>query len=320
MTFAPDLSGTNTGMMGQPVPKGAKKVTQLSEEELAMRDYALGEGGTSRTDGMVLLHVSHSNLKQTFFHELRLDMHQTIAAVKRKLEFHTGTGAVNCQLYLLDENGQLISECEDAYKLGYYSPYDGCRLHIVDLDPNSASSGGWLEDVSLVKKYEISEEAYNARENTYRNFRKQKMAEDPNWTYKADLEARQGKEAAAAHLKAFPQPSSVTGTGIGAHTRAKAEDENYLEAEAAAIKVGDRCEVAGGRRGEVMFVGRVPELPLGFWVGVKYDEPVGKNDGSVKGVRYFECLDKYGGFVRPDLMQVGDFPEEDPFADLDDEM
>ncbi len=118
------------------------------------------------------------------------------------------------------------------------------------------------------------------------------------------------------HLKAFPQPASVHGV----HTREKVEDENYLQQEAASIKVGDRCQVAGGRRGEVMFVGRVPELPLGFWVGVKYDEPVGKNDGTVKGVRYFECLDKYGGFVRPDLCEVGDFPEEDPFADLDDEM
>jgi tubulin-folding cofactor B len=258
-------------------------------------------------------------------------------------------------LYLLDENAQVMAECEDQRKLGYYSPYDGCRLHIVDLDPNSASAGGWLEDTSLVKKYEISEEAYNARENTYRNFRKKKMEEDPNWTYKADLESRQGKAAAEVrhpkhcptagaasvarvarpspsgrnnltrplcvcpsqeHLKAFPQPASIN----GAHTRAKVEDENYMEQEAASIKVGDRCQVAGGRRGEVAFVGRVPELPLGFWVGVKYDEPVGKNDGSVKGVRYFECPDKYGGFVRPDLCEVGDFPEEDPFADLDDEM
>ena len=59
-----------------------------------------------------------------------------------------------------------------------------------------------------------------------------------------------------------------------------------------------------------MFVGRVAELPGGQWVGVKYDEPDGKNDGSVKGVRYFECLDKYGGFVRPDACQcIGDFPK-----------
>ena len=64
-------------------------------------------------------------------------------------------------------------------------------------------------------------------------------------------------------------------------------------------QVGD----AWGRRGEVMYVGRVSELPSGVWIGVRYDAPVGKNDGSVKGVSYFECLDKYGGFVRPDALR-----------------
>lgn len=96
------------------------------------------------------------------------------------------------------------------------------------------------------------------------------------------------------------------------------EDESYLKEEAEVIKVGDRCQAAGGRRGQVMFVGQIAELPLGWWVGVHYDEPVGKNDGSVKGARYFECPENYGGFIRPDLLEVGDFPEEDPFADLDD--
>jgi hypothetical protein len=84
--------------MDQPMPKGAKKKEQLPEEMLAMRDYTLGDSGMSRSDGTVLLHVSHSNLKQTFFHELRLDMHSTVEAVKRKLEFHTGTSAMNCQV------------------------------------------------------------------------------------------------------------------------------------------------------------------------------------------------------------------------------
>lgn len=35
------------------------------------------------------------------------------------------------------------------------------RLHVVDLDPSSVTSGGWLEDTSLVEKYSISEEAYD---------------------------------------------------------------------------------------------------------------------------------------------------------------
>lgn len=35
----------------------------------------------------------------------------------------------------------------------------------------------------------------------------------------------------------------------------------------------------GGKRGEVKFVGKAESLAAGYWVGVQYDEPVGKNDG-----------------------------------------
>uniref|UniRef100_A0A7S4PKF1 CAP-Gly domain-containing protein n=1 Tax=Guillardia theta TaxID=55529 RepID=A0A7S4PKF1_GUITH len=176
---------------------------------------------------------------------------------------------------------------------------DASLLTLVQL-----SAGGWLEDVSLVTKYEISEEAYNARKNTYRKFKEEKLKEDPEWSLKKEIDARKAK--------AGMEPSS--------DSKSKIEDDEYMATEASAIKVGDRCEVAGGRRGCVKYVGKIPELPKGWWVGVQYDEPVGKNDGSVKGVSYFECLDKYGGFVRPDLVQVGDFPELDPFADLEDEI
>ena len=81
------------------------------------------------------------------------------------------------------------------------------------------------------------------------------------------------------------------------------EDPDKLSCRAS---VGDRCRVQPGeRRGTVQFVGPVAGLAEGVWVGVEYDEPLGKNDGSVNGVRYFECTMGYGSFMRPSKVEVG---------------
>jgi len=92
----------------------------------------------------------------------------------------------------------------------------------------------------------------------------------------------------------------------------KAEEEAKESSLASSIPVDARCEVtvpgAASRRGAVRYVGKVHFKP-GDWIGIQYDEPVGKNDGQVEGKRYFECRDKYGGFVRPSAVKTGDFPE-----------
>ncbi len=72
----------------------------------------------------------------------------------------------------------------------------------------------------------------------------------------------------------------------------------------------------------------IPELGEGWWIGIKLDEPFGKNDGKyqkwytsnefldrAKGVKYFDCFANYGIFVRPNKAIMGDFPE----LGLDDE-
>ncbi len=64
------------------------------------------------------------------------------------------------------------------------------------------------------------------------------------------------------------------------------------------------------------FVGEICELGAGIWIGVQFDEPVGKNDGSAKGRRIFVCEPNYGGFHKPENVQCGDFPPDDPFAEL----
>eukprot|EP00899_Mesostigma_viride_P007753 jgi/Mesvir1/1697/Mv21157-RA.1 len=252
----------------------------------SLRAYVMGPSSQNKLDCTVLLHVTHSNLKARFM-ELRFDLHTTILGMKEKLHTHTGTAVASMQLQLKDVNGGLVAHMMDeSSKLGFYSPADGYTVHVVDTDPLSASANGWLEDTSLVEKYVMSDEDYNKREVTYRKYLQKMRESDPKYD----------KNEAA-------------------------KDPEYLADAAAAIQVGQRCEVTpGGNRGEVMFVGKCDKLGHGYWVGIKFDEPVGKNDGSVNGVRFFECPPRYGGLLRPDRVKVGDFPERDPFEEEEDEI
>ncbi|XP_064651468.1 CAP-Gly domain-containing linker protein 1-like isoform X16 [Lineus longissimus] len=63
------------------------------------------------------------------------------------------------------------------------------------------------------------------------------------------------------------------------------------------IIIGDRVWVGGTKPGHIAYIGETQFAP-GDWAGVVLDEPVGKNDGSVAGVRYFQCEPKRGVFSK----------------------
>nr|XP_020825956.1 CAP-Gly domain-containing linker protein 1 isoform X12 [Phascolarctos cinereus] len=64
------------------------------------------------------------------------------------------------------------------------------------------------------------------------------------------------------------------------------------------FRVGERVWVNGNKPGFIQFLGETQFAP-GQWAGIVLDEPIGKNDGSVAGIRYFQCEPLKGIFTRP---------------------
>ncbi|XP_046877481.1 CAP-Gly domain-containing linker protein 2 isoform X4 [Hypomesus transpacificus] len=62
--------------------------------------------------------------------------------------------------------------------------------------------------------------------------------------------------------------------------------------------VGEHVWVNGVKPGVIAYLGETQFAP-GQWAGVVLNDLVGKNDGSVGGVRYFECQALQGIFTRP---------------------
>lgn len=294
---------------------------------VALRHYVKAADATAFSnvhETTVVLDLTHSNLKQEHI-EIRFDKHQTVDDLRQKIYQKTGTPHAfqNLQIFA---GSQLVAELKPTEpctrKLGFYSLQHGMRVHCIDLNPNSISRGGALEDVSLVPKYQMSEEDYNQRKNTLRRWEKEQKEEDPSFTL-----AKHGKEhralVEAKQLHKFGQPLPEGYEVVdGSVVKVKTEDNEDIGPNTVqGIQVDMRCEAQpGGRRGTVKYVGEVPELAAagGLWVGIVFDEPVGKSDGSVAGKRYFEAMPKFGGFCRGKNVQVGDFPERDLFDDDED--
>ena len=208
-----------------------------------------------------------------------------IVDLKNKLELISGFVSADMKLKLLNKEKKFVCDMdEDERMLGYYPGEDGYFLQ-VDASQTVLGHPMGEEDPNF-KRYELTDEEYAKKKNTMKEF-KQKN--------KLGQYGDQHKDLAELKEKA---------------ARDKLETEKKL---IETMRVGERCQVrianAPTRLGTVMYLGQLGEKP-GYFVGVKYDEPLGKNDGTADGKRYFECLQNYGGFVKPDGVTVGDFPEE----------
>ncbi|XP_054711721.1 CAP-Gly domain-containing linker protein 1-like [Uloborus diversus] len=65
------------------------------------------------------------------------------------------------------------------------------------------------------------------------------------------------------------------------------------------LRINERVvasSTTGNKSGVLRFVGET-DFAKGEWAGIELDEPVGKNDGSVAGKRYFNCKMKHGLFA-----------------------
>jgi tubulin-folding cofactor B len=94
---------------------------------------------------------------------------------------------------------------------------------------------GDLDDLSQVEKYQISEEEYSKRDDTFRKFKEDMQKQNPNFM-------------------------KSSGNKIPA---------DFQKEEAEKVSVGQRCEIViGNRRGTVKYVGLVKELAPGYWVGI----------------------------------------------------
>lgn len=110
-----------------------------------------------------------------------------------------------------------------------------------------------FEDVQHVERFKLATEEYDKRTDTVKSFlQKNKLGKYNEAEMAARLEAK------------------------------KKELEEEMEL-AKKCNLGDRCEVSvpgqAIRRGTVKYVGELDDK-VGWWVGVQYDEPLGKHNGT----------------------------------------
>ncbi|XP_038619692.1 CAP-Gly domain-containing linker protein 1 isoform X4 [Tachyglossus aculeatus] len=102
-----------------------------------------------------------------------------------------------------------------------------------------------------------------------------------------------GPASKTAAVAAAPVEKAVASEKTSSTPSSETQDEFVDD-----FRVGERVWVNGNKPGFIQFLGETQFAP-GQWAGIVLDEPIGKNDGSVAGVRYFQCEPLRGIFTRP---------------------
>lgn len=311
--------------------------TMKNPDMLALRAYIQAQDAVAHAaldPDMVVLDLTHSNLQQQHI-EIRFYKRDSLATLRQRIHRQTGTPATDQYLRVYDGDhvvAEIPAAADDDLMLGRFGlVHHGMRVHCIDTNPHSGSSGGAYEDTSLVTKFTLTDAAYDGRSNTLRAWAREQVAQNPNFTLRQHAEDHRAlAEAARAHRLGLALPQGFFVDAAGQVVRetpdvevVKPKDEDdgeFDQASVAHATLDARCQVSPGeRRGRVAYHGKIPELgQAGYWVGVVLDEPLGQNDGTFGGTHYFDTPGpKYGCVVRGKHVQVGDFPERD-WLDEDD--
>ena len=302
---------------------------------LAVRSYVTSRDETNYDDvsaDTVIIDVTHSNLQQKHI-EIRFSKSDMLHTLRTKIYRQTGTspGHQHIQVYYHNE---IVCEipvttCGDAYKIGYFISQHGMRIHVIDTNPFSISANRALEDVSQVAKFRLTDDEYDARDKTLRQWKNTQKEKDPTFTLqKHALRHSKLQEAILLHKRGMPLPSGfvydaqlkqVVSSKSSNVDGENLNDDTYGPDSVEHCIVGQRCQIrVGERRGTVAWTGVLQNHETGYWVGIELDEPTGKNNGTICGVQYFTTNINYGAFVRGTQVDVGDFPVRDDIWDEDD--
>uniref|UniRef100_A0A914ZMJ9 CAP-Gly domain-containing protein n=6 Tax=Parascaris univalens TaxID=6257 RepID=A0A914ZMJ9_PARUN len=218
-----------------------------------------------------VIHLIIRSAASQYPYEKRCPQTMRLSELKNKLQSIVGMTIETMRLELHDKDENLISALtDDCATLEELGICDGMQIYVSD---SSGEIAPTLND-TMIEKYDITDEQYEQRSESIRAWKK-----------------RHGVDKKIVNL-----------------TSEYIENSKKI---AEGIKVGSRCSVQLNnqpeKRGVVSYIGET-KFRQGYWIGVTYDEPVGKNDGSIEGIRYFTCMEKYGGFVRPQDVRIGDFP------------